>query len=101
MLPFPFSDLSRNKLRPAVLLGKASRQDWIVCQITSNPFGDPRSLLLSASDFATGTLDHSSYVRPGKIFTAHESLIAATIGTLSPHMLQTIRRAVIDVIKGA
>jgi mRNA interferase MazF len=44
LLPFPFSDLSRNKLRPAVLLAAASREDWIVCQITSNPFGDSRSL---------------------------------------------------------
>jgi len=44
LLPFPFSDLSRNKLRPAVLLAGASREDWIVCQITSNPFGDNRSL---------------------------------------------------------
>ncbi len=101
MLLFPFSDLSRNKLRPAVLLAKASRQDWIVCQITSSPFGDPGSFLLSTADFATGTLDHSSYVRPGKVFTAHESLIAGVVGILTPDMLETIRRAVINVIQGA
>ena len=101
MLRFPFSDLSANKLRPAILLANASRQDWIVCQITSNPFGDPRSILLSASNFAAGTLDHTSYVRPGKIFTAHESLIAFIIGTLKPDMVETIRRAVINVLQGS
>jgi mRNA interferase MazF len=74
LLPFPFSDLSRNKLRPAVLLAGASREDWIVCQVTSNPFGDPRSLPLTASDFSIGALRHTSYVRPGKVFTAHDSL---------------------------
>ena len=100
-LPFPFSDLSRNKLRPAVLIAHASHQDWIVCQITSNPFGDPRSLLLSASEFASGTLDHTSYVRPGKIFTAHETLIARIVGTLKPAMLEAIRRAVIEVIQSS
>ena len=100
MLPFPFSDLSRNKLRPAVLLAHAGREDWIVCQITSNPFGDRRSILLSAFEFAEGTLDHTSYVRPGKIFTAHESLIAAIVGTLTPDMLEAIRRAIIEVIQG-
>lgn len=100
-LPFPFSNLSRNKLRPAVLLARASHQDWIVCQITSNPFGNPRSLLLSASEFASGTLDHTSYVRPGKIFTAHETLIARIVGTLKPAMLETIHRAVIDVIRSS
>lgn len=40
LVPFPFSDLSNAKLRPAVVLADASRGDWILSQITSNPFGD-------------------------------------------------------------
>jgi hypothetical protein len=36
VLPFPFSDLSRKKLRPALLLADAGRGDWIACQITSD-----------------------------------------------------------------
>jgi mRNA interferase MazF len=99
LLPFPFSDLSRNKLRPAVLLAGASREDWIVCQITSNPFGDIRSLPLTTSDFSIGGLRHISYVRPGKIFTAHESLIASVIGTLEPKMHTTVRNAVIAILQ--
>jgi mRNA interferase MazF len=99
LLPFPFSDLSRNKLRPMVLLAGASREDWIVCQITSNPFGDDRSSPLVPSDFSAGTLPHISYVRPGKIFTAHESLIASVIGTLKPEVLLAIRNAVIGIIQ--
>ena len=99
LLPFPFSDLSRNKLRPAVLLAGASREDWIVCQITSNPFGDNRCIPLTPSDFSIGALQHISYVRPGKVFTAHESLIANVIGTLNPEMLTTIRNAVVAIIQ--
>ena len=99
LVPFPFSDLSRNKLRPAILLAGAGREDWIVCQITSNPFGDTRSFPLAPSDFSTGMLQHTSYVRPGKVFTAHESLIASAIGTLRPEMLTTVRNAVIAVIQ--
>ena len=34
---FPFSDLTRSKLRPAVVLAEAGRGDWLLCQITSNP----------------------------------------------------------------
>lgn len=96
---FPFSDLSRNKLRPAVILASAGREDWIVCQITSNPFSDPYSLLLSSSELATGTLQHTSYIRPGKILTAHESLIATAIGTLTPAMFESVRNAVIALIR--
>jgi mRNA interferase MazF len=35
VVAFPFSDLSGNKLRPAVVLADAGRDDWILCQITS------------------------------------------------------------------
>ena len=99
LLPFPFSELSRNKLRPPVFPAAASREDWIVCQITSNPFGDSRSLQLTASDFSVGELRHISYVRPGKVFTAHESLIASVVGTLKPEMLTAIRNAVIAILQ--
>ena len=99
LLPFPFSDLSRNKLRPAVILAGPGREDWIVCQITSNPFGDPRSIALTTADFATGSLQHVSYVRPGKVFTAHESLVASVIGTLKPEMLSIVRNAVIGILQ--
>jgi len=36
LVKFPFSDLSSSKLRPAVVLAAAGRDDWILCQITSN-----------------------------------------------------------------
>jgi mRNA interferase MazF len=46
LVPFPFSDLSQAKLRPAVALAPVDRGDWILCQITSNPYGDSRSIAL-------------------------------------------------------
>ena len=51
LVPFPFSDLSRSKLRPAVVLADAKRGDWILCQITSNPYSDARAIKLSEKDF--------------------------------------------------
>ncbi len=44
LVRFPFSDLSRSKLRPAVVLAEAGRDDWILCQITSKPYSDARSI---------------------------------------------------------
>jgi mRNA interferase MazF len=55
-VPFPFSDLSQSKLRPAVCLADVGRSDWVLCQITSSPYGDPSAVPLDATDFSTGGL---------------------------------------------
>ena len=54
LVPFPFSDLSQSKVRPAVCLADAGRGDWVLCQITSRPYGDPAAVPLDAPDFASG-----------------------------------------------
>jgi mRNA interferase MazF len=51
LVRFPFSDLSQSKLRPAIVLADAGRGDWILCQVTSNPYSDARALMLSDESF--------------------------------------------------
>ncbi len=99
VVPFPFSDLSQSKLRPAVVLADADRGDFILCQITSNPYGDPLARVLSNADFARGALRMTSYARPGKLFTAHRSLIQTEIGVLTPEAFREIREAVAALFK--
>ena len=97
VLPFPFSDLTQSKLRPAVVLASADRGDWILCQVTSNPYGDAHAVELTHADFAAGRLRVVSYARPTKLFTAHESLFAAEAGKLHPASLRKIINAVTAV----
>jgi mRNA interferase MazF len=92
LVAFPFSDLSASKLRPAVILADVGRGDYILCQVTSNPYADSDAVRLSDSDFAAGSLHHVSYARPGKLFTANASLIMGCVGALS----ETSQRAIID-----
>jgi len=40
VLSFVFSDPTRNKFPPALLLADVGRGDWIACQITSNAFAE-------------------------------------------------------------
>ena len=100
LLPFPFSDLTRSKLRPALLLADAGRDDWIACQITSNPYADPHAILLAPEDFTSGGLQRASYARPGKLFTANTSLFASTAGLISQGRLDEARNALIAIIQG-
>lgn len=66
LVPFPFSDLSDAKVRPAVCLASVGRGDWVFCQVTSNPYGDPLAIRIRTADFADGGLLVESYARPGK-----------------------------------
>lgn len=100
VLPFPFSDLTQKKLRSALLLADAGRGDWIACQITSNPYADSRAIALTDSEFFAGGLQRVSYLRPGKLFTCHESLPVNTVGLLSNAVLQQARTAVVRMIQG-
>jgi mRNA interferase MazF len=98
LLPFPFSDLARNKIRPALLLAEATRGDWIVCQITSNPYADPTAIPLADTDFTTGGLQRLSHIRPTKVFTANATLFLAIAGTVNHQTLTAARATLIQAL---
>ncbi|SNS90693.1 mRNA interferase MazF [Granulicella rosea] len=101
LFPFPFSDLSGNKLRPVLLLVSVSRADWIGCQITSNPYSDPHAVVLTPASFTQGGLQLLSYARPGKLFTANESIFVRSLGKLADGMLKDVRDSVVSLIQPA
>lgn len=87
---FPFSDLSTNKRRPALVVVEAEFGDFILCQITSKPYSSQIAVSLDAKSFARGGLPVNSYVRPDKLFTAEAGLIERSVGTLSQKQLEII-----------
>lgn len=98
LLPFPFSDLSASKLRPALVLADAGRGDWLLCQITSKAYGDALAVEISDADFESGGLRLVSQARPAKLFTAHQSLIRAVVGQLSAQAHGRVCAAVVAVV---
>ena len=101
LVPFPFSNLSQAKLRPALVLADAGRGDWVLCQITSNPYADPHAVMLEEADFDLGSLRVKSYARPGKLFTASENLMDSLVGRLKPASLSRVVEAVIALLRSA
>lgn len=99
LVPFPFSNLSQSKVRPAVCLADAGRDDWILCQITSSRYGDPVAVPLDAADFASGGLLVASFARPGKLFTAHFGLMVRPVGRLTNTAFQRVLDAVIRLLR--
>lgn len=100
LVPFPFSDLSQSKLRPAVVLAPVGRDDWLLCQITSNPYADPTAIELAVASFSRGSLQRTSYARPGKLFTAHSQLVVREVGALTPSTLSLIIESVVKLLRG-
>ena len=99
LVRFPFSDLSQAKLRPAVVLADAARGDWILCQVTSNPYGDAKAIHLDNTSFAVGSLRIVSYARPGKLFTASEGLMVTEVGKLKLRSFQQIIDSVVALLR--
>ncbi len=83
VLPFPFSDLSASKRRPALVLVGSDGSDIILCQITSQNVRDSKAILISTHDIEKGALNQSSNVRPNKLFTADEKIVLYKVGNLS------------------
>jgi mRNA interferase MazF len=90
VIPFPFSDLTAIKKRPALVLAVLDRDDIILCQITSRFRLDSRAIELKANDFASGSLPAISYVRCGKLFTANVSIIERKAGSLKVDIVAEI-----------
>ena len=99
LVRFPFSDLSSSKLRPAVVLAPAGGTDWVLCQITSNRYNDPAALPLTAASFAEGGLPRESFARPGRLFTASESIVVRQAGTLTTAAHRNVAAGVIRLLE--
>jgi mRNA interferase MazF len=87
LIPFPFSDLSSSKKRPALVLSNSeynkSAQDVLCCMITSNPEKHDYDVYVDSCDMESGRLAMPSKVKPYRIFSVHRSIIIKTIGRLN------------------
>jgi len=81
------------------VLAEVERDDRILCQVTSKPYGDPSPVRLEQESFASGSLRVTSYARPGKLFTASPSLVRAEVGTLTTVATAEIVSAVVALLQ--
>ncbi|MEX8546521.1 MAG: type II toxin-antitoxin system PemK/MazF family toxin [Mucilaginibacter sp.] len=99
VIPFPFSDLSGNKKRPALILANLPGDDIILCQITSQQTKDAFSILINFNDFSSGSLPVASNIRPTRIFTADKNIIIRKAGTLKTQITEKVTQLLIDLLK--
>ena len=98
IIPFPYSDLSQSKRRPALVLAEVGRGDFLLCQITSKQYGDLHALPLCESDFASGGISRDSFIRGAKLFTASQALILGVAGHLTHSKLSEVIRQLVELL---
>lgn len=98
VLPFPFSDLSNSKRRPAIVLAELKGNDLILAQITSQGISDQYAIELRGSHFEIGQLNKDSNIRPNKVFTADKGIILYKIGQLKSEKMDEVTNGVIKIL---
>jgi len=99
VLPFPFSDLSASKKRPALVVANMDGDDIILCQITSEARVDDCSIILTNADFIKGTLNLTSMIRPNRLFTADKSIIIHKIGSLKQSKIKEVENQIVKIFR--
>jgi mRNA interferase MazF len=91
VVPFPFSDLSGSKRRPALVLAELPGDDRILCMITSQAVADPYAVALDSSGFSSGNLSSTGNIRPSRLFTAESSIVLYVAGKLSSEKMAEVQ----------
>lgn len=88
IVPFPYTDLTGQKERPALLLSAPDvLGDVLVLPITSKS-GWPGALELRTENLLSGALAKNSWIRCDKIVTLNRTAVVRIIGRLkSEHMI--------------
>ena len=98
VVPFPFSNLSEVKKRPAFVVNELRGDDVILCQITSQTIKDKYSVVIKKTDFVSGSLSVNSNVRPNRIFTADKSIILYKVGSIKENKIKEIVQKIIGIV---
>lgn len=97
LVPFPFTDLTSSKLRPALIVSRTNtkNEDIILAFITSKLPGKvlKEHYILSSHDgnFASTGLKTDSMFRFDKIATIHKKLILGEIGYVPGSLLRKMK----------
>lgn len=102
---FPYTDLTGAKLRPVLLLRKASERhdDWLVCMVTSQvqqtEVNLDEQILSTDTDFADSGLKATSVLRLSRLAVLANELMVGSIGNISDDRLSKVRQRLSEWIR--
>ena len=97
VLPFPYTDFSNVKKRPAVVVANLRGQNVILAQITTNKRNDEDVISLEKKDFSSGSLSSDSFIMASLLFTADASGISYKAGKMNARKTKEVQDKLIQV----
>ena len=95
--PFPYTNLSATKKRPALVIATLKGENIILAQITTVKREDEDLVSLSKKDFASGFLKHDSFVMPSIITTAESSSVLYKVGKIKQEKIKEIEKKLCEI----
>lgn len=106
LVPFPFSDLSGQKVRPVLILSNdrynQQSADVLVCGLTATIRQTPYSITVDVTDVEQpGTLRHKSRIKADTIASLEQTILAKQIARLKPLVFRQVVVKIKELIKSA
>jgi mRNA interferase MazF len=103
IVPFPFSDLSTTKVRPALVISNhayhAAHRDAVVLALTSNLSISDYRIVLETEDLESGRLPVKSAVRVDKPFSISQGKILKTLAKITPEKFEEVKTVLDKLIQ--
>lgn len=103
LVPFPFTDLSSTKVRPALIISPdPQRNDLLIAFISSviSPSPDKMDFLLTADhpDFASTGLKKDSVLKMNKLLTISSTLVLRRLGCIPPVIQEELDKRLLEAV---
>lgn len=94
-----YTDYSGYKPRPAVVVGIAGNNNYVVCPFTSQPQVDGYAVPVVPADVMGGKLNQAGFIRVNRIFTVSASRVGQKIGRLAPKKVTMVETKLEQLLK--
>jgi len=102
ILPFPFTDLSNAKKRPAIIISNnrfnKSSEDVLFVAVTSNPVKRPFSISLSNKNISKGILSGEAKIKVDKLFCISQKIILKKFAEVKTEVVSEIKDVILKII---
>ena len=88
LIPFPFTDLSGNKLRPAIVLYENTSDVTVSFVTTQLQWQEPTDLVINPNP--SNGIKKISLIRLSKIATIDKAMIVGKIGVIAPIQINEV-----------